>query len=564
MSKAQILRKLVGGVDNSSPARRAVVNIGLDIPGGGRLAPEEVLATLSRYNVRPVRSMLAQSDTEPTLVLELDRPLNADEATELSAVLRQEAIAQVDDRGNGDLFGPGADKWKPFNADYFIDPSGKRLTQAIMDAGNPENVPGGREVDPVMAKLDEIAAGLRGEEKPAYGKGGLVKDAVGAIAKLMPGGATPQNTVKAYKLFKQKEGKLYPLFVDANEEIPIGEWLKAKAGEQAPSGKVKSKLGELAYRPGWHAGDTPVATHIGARSHKDPKLPPDTRPSDQVWAEVDMAADVDWQKVANERARMTKKGTPDPKTAHITDQVPYGGHYRYKTNPNMTGEWLIGGDMRVNRVLSDDEVRAINEAAGVEDLPRREGYAGGGVVKKLLNAAMGSADVVAENAQKPMRLYHGRAYREPIKRLDPTISPDQLGIHLGDPDTASKFAPIRDNVRKTDAGARVIPLDVDLKNPLRLSDKYGKWRPDDVYDQLVERGLVEYDEDLAKSLKYRSEGWVQDEDGSWIDAGDGSAELDAMLEIQDMIRSLGHDGVVYTNRYEMPEEALSRARGRDP
>lgn len=211
-------------------------------------------------------------------------------------------------------------------------------------------------------------------------KGRVVGDIVEQALKLIAG-SEPQKTVKAYKLFRQKEGKLYPLFVDANEEVALGEWLKAKAGEQTASGKVKSKLGEVAYRPGWHAGDLPIATHIGARSHGDPKLPPDTRPSNQVWAEIEMADDVDWQKVANERARITKKGTPDPKTAHITDQVPFGGYYRYKTNPNMTGNWMIGGDMRVNRILTDDEVKTINEAAGVSDLPRRQGYATQGAVQ---------------------------------------------------------------------------------------------------------------------------------------------------------------------------------------
>jgi hypothetical protein len=236
------------------------------------------------------------------------------------------------------------------------------------------------------------------------GKKDIVEQALKLIA-----GAEPQKTAKAYKLFRQKDGKLYPLFVDADEEIAIGQWLKAKAGEQAASGKVKSKLGELAYRPGWHAGDLPIATHIGARSHKNPKLPPDTRPSNQVWAEVEMADDVDWQKVADERARMTKKGTPDPKTAHITDQVPYGGYYRYKTNPNMAGNWMIGGDMRVNRVLTDDEVKAINEAAGVADLPRREGYQTkgrvvGDVVKQALKLLSGEGD---EAAQAGIRAYHG-------------------------------------------------------------------------------------------------------------------------------------------------------------
>ena len=37
----------------------------------------------------------------------------------------------------------------------------------------------------------------------------------------------------------------------------------------------------------------------------------------------------------------------------------------------MEGNWLIGGSMKVNRVLGDSEVAAINSASGVSDLPRR-------------------------------------------------------------------------------------------------------------------------------------------------------------------------------------------------
>ena len=206
----------------------------------------------------------------------------------------------------------------------------------------------------------------------------------------------PQKTVKAYKLFKTKKsapGKLFPLFVDANTPVPVGQWVDAKAGEPGKTpGKVKSKLGDLAFRPGWHAGDLPIATHIGGRSSDEREAPPDYRPADQVWAEVEMPDDVDWQSVANSRGQRTKANTIDPKTAAITDQVPYGGHYRYKTNPNMTGNWMIGGSMKVNRVLSDDEVQQINDAAGVADLPRhpdypakaaggRTGYADGGAPK---------------------------------------------------------------------------------------------------------------------------------------------------------------------------------------
>jgi len=188
----------------------------------------------------------------------------------------------------------------------------------------------------------------------------------------LAGGGVPKNVVKAYKLFRTKKNDpetLYPLFVNANKPVPMNEWVTAEVGPVAASGKVKSKLGELAYRPGWHAGDLPIATHIGGKSQPGLKAPDYRRPG-EVWAEVEMPADVNWQDIANQRARLNKAGKIIPSTAHITDEIPLGGHYRYKTSPNMEGNWLIGGEMKVNRVLTDEEVQAINEAAGRADLPR--------------------------------------------------------------------------------------------------------------------------------------------------------------------------------------------------
>ena len=97
---------------------------------------------------------------------------------------------------------------------------------------------------------------------------------------------------------------------------------------------------------------------------------PSIRPDNQVWAEIEVSDDVDWHTEAQKRAERTKSGKINIRTAHITDQVPHGGHYRYKTNSNMTGNWLISGEMKVNRILSDEEVEAINRKAGTADLPR--------------------------------------------------------------------------------------------------------------------------------------------------------------------------------------------------
>ena len=219
----------------------------------------------------------------------------------------------------------------------------------------------------------DVGHGIVSRKVVHAAKGGRVKE--------------PKKTVKAYKLFrvhKDHPGKLFPLFVDANTPVEMGKWVDAKEGEMK-DGKVKSKIGSLAYRPGWHAGDLPIATHIGEKSDSS-LTAPDRRPANHAWAEVEMPDDVDWQTEANKRGT-NAQGKLVPVKAHITDQIPHGGHYRYKTNPNMTGNWLIGGSMKVNRVLTDKEVERINSAAGLSDLPREQpfkkkefGFAGGGTV----------------------------------------------------------------------------------------------------------------------------------------------------------------------------------------
>lgn len=171
----------------------------------------------------------------------------------------------------------------------------------------------------------------------------------------------PEKTVTAYKLFRvneKKPGQLFPLFIGKNEPVETGIWYDA---DDIPTSGFAS-------RPGWHAGDLPMATHIGEKSKSGLKAP-DRRPANQVWAEISMSADKDWQPEANKRGT-NKKGVVIAARADIKDQIPEDGFYRYKTNPNMTGNWLIGGSIKVNRILSDAEVEAINSAAGAKDLKR--------------------------------------------------------------------------------------------------------------------------------------------------------------------------------------------------
>lgn len=138
-----------------------------------------------------------------------------------------------------------------------------------------------------------------------------------------------------YKLFRIKEGKLFPLFVNHTVETPVGVWLDAISGSTLPNGKVQSRIGPLAYRPGWHCCQWPVALHIGSKS-KGAKTPTH-RPDDQVWAVVEV------------------------------DEIT-----EYVTGNNRIGMWIIARAMKVIKVMTDEQVTSVNSKRGVHDLPRKE------------------------------------------------------------------------------------------------------------------------------------------------------------------------------------------------
>ena len=166
--------------------------------------------------------------------------------------------------------------------------------------------------------------------------------------------------IKTYKLFRIKNGLLYPLYVFANESIPLNTWLNAKEGVTYPNGKVKSKLGQLAFRPGWHSSDYPVALHIGESG--DSSCKPKYRPEDQVWVECLIHDEVDWQSIADKQGK-------SPKSKYLK-QIPVNGYYKYRTNPRPdTVPWVITGAIKVNKLLDDYDV---NEILG-GSAPQRQG-----------------------------------------------------------------------------------------------------------------------------------------------------------------------------------------------
>jgi len=152
----------------------------------------------------------------------------------------------------------------------------------------------------------------------------------------------PKKSVKAYKLFrtlKSKPGELFPLFIGKTKPVAVGKWVD---GEFIPTKG-------FAQRPGWHAGALPIAPHL--RQKATGKIAPD-----RVWAEVEMPADKDWQQTADQSP-----------TRDIRDQIPEDGHYRFKTSKLQGGAWMIGGGVKVNRILTDSEVAQVLREAGFAD-----------------------------------------------------------------------------------------------------------------------------------------------------------------------------------------------------
>lgn len=156
----------------------------------------------------------------------------------------------------------------------------------------------------------------------------------------------PMPSITVYKLCRLVDGKLYPLYVNANKEIKIDKWLPAEYGKLVDPTHVKSCGcgGRLALRPGWHTTTVPWTDWIGA------KMPDGTlaRKPDHVWCECEIRG---------------KELTVENRNGLRT--IP-NGYYRFKTNSKQRDPWIISGEIKVNRILPEDEVSRICIDNGLE------------------------------------------------------------------------------------------------------------------------------------------------------------------------------------------------------
>lgn len=136
------------------------------------------------------------------------------------------------------------------------------------------------------------------------------------------------------------------------------------------NGSSKSKSGEgsaslYALRPGWHFGEVPSMHQIGYGGEAGDTV----RLDNQVWVEVDMSADVDY----NAEAASNWGGD-------IPTHIPTDGYYKFATNPTQKktkggntandatkADWYVAGAFKVNRIMSDSEADAVVEAYNREN-----------------------------------------------------------------------------------------------------------------------------------------------------------------------------------------------------
>ena len=267
----------------------------------------------------------------------------------------------------------------------------------------------------------------------------------------------PVKTIKAYKLFRVKKnepGKIYPLFIGKNEATAIGKWVPA---EHLPTKG-------FAERPGWHAGILPMAPHLRTKENQ--------MADDRVWAEVEIPADVNWQDAADTQ-----------KTRDIRDRVPVGGHYRFKTSKMQGGAWIIGGALKVKRVLSNEEVADILNKAGEKDAATRE---------QMRNPAL--AEAFAPTGKPAAKagdvLYRSRKPTKSVVAQRTSAADDLMSVYTGMSDTSTRDTTLAGIKDKTNTKA--------LKLRQRIFDQYAS------LEEVVKKGLDDKKIDAlrAQNLMY--------------------------------------------------------------
>lgn len=220
----------------------------------------------------------------------------------------------------------------------------------------------------------------------------------------------PEATIKVYKVFTlDKDGDPSALFVSGKDKLPKGVWLNAqdtwhftaangkdyvpstrnpngrggKTGSSVlipneqvrkeliqrgflPDGSKAKYITALAYRPGWHAADLPYFPQGGKQ---DPESNyGNVHRSNQVVFECEFSANRDYTETARSQTKAYNgEGKFVARNADL-QYMPKDGYYQYTTNQFLKdedkGHWYIGGAMKINRALTQEECDTILKENG--------------------------------------------------------------------------------------------------------------------------------------------------------------------------------------------------------
>lgn len=151
-----------------------------------------------------------------------------------------------------------------------------------------------------------------------------------------------------YKLFEMNAaGELFPLFIDKNTPVPIGEWIHA---EYHPTKG-------FAARGGWHLGaDVPDAPWLKSYDGSDTGYYKSRwKSGKRVWCRCEYNTNHDYNKEVSEL----------PKKC-FADRVPDDGYYFFREVGK--GVWVITSDIKVIDVLTEEERIEIMEQKGYNEV----------------------------------------------------------------------------------------------------------------------------------------------------------------------------------------------------
>ena len=154
--------------------------------------------------------------------------------------------------------------------------------------------------------------------------------------------------MKGYKLFEMNaNGELFPLFIDKNKPVPVGEWIHA---EYHPTKG-------FAARGGWHIGaDVPDAPWLKSYDGTDTGYyKPRWKHGKRVWCEVEYNTNHDYNR---EVSLLPKKC--------FVDKVPEDGFYFFREVGK--GTWVITSDIKITKILTKEERCDIIKEKGYDEI----------------------------------------------------------------------------------------------------------------------------------------------------------------------------------------------------